>query len=47
MKSYNVQYSIPGKNPAVSEWNEKTKVIQANSDQEAIKNLSITETEPG
>lgn len=31
-KTYTVQYSTPGKNPAVSEWQEHTKQIQANID---------------
>ena len=39
MEKYNVQYSVCGvnTNPAISEWPEKTKIIEANSDKEAIE----------
>ena len=35
--TYLVQYSVPGNNPAVSEWMEYTKKIKAHSDIEAIE----------
>lgn len=40
MKTYIIQYSIPGNNPAVSEWIEKSKEMQAKNDKEAIEKFN-------
>jgi hypothetical protein len=37
MKTYVIQYSIPGNDPVISTWTEKTKEMQAESADQAIE----------